>query len=178
MLDYEFLFIVSIPIFIILTIIFIKKRIWIKKIIQYSIFYFYIISILAITIFPIPIQWLKEIWIYNENINNFIPFNSIIDILSNNNLDIKIKIKQIIGNIVIFIPIGLFISFICKINFKKILLIGISFSFSIEITQYMISLLLWFSYRVSDIDDMLLNTLGFVIGFYVHKLFIWWTHKE
>lgn len=173
MLDYEFLYIISIPIYIIFLIVFISQKLNIKKIILYSCFYFYIISLIAVTMFPIPIQWLKEIWIYWWNDNNFIPFLSIFDILSNDNLDITIKIKQVIGNIIIFIPMWFFIPFIWKNKnyFKKALLIGILSTFSIELLQYIISLILWFSYKITDIDDIILNTLGFIIGFILYNLF-------
>lgn len=172
MLDYEFLFIISIPIYILFIIILIWKKVYIKKIILSSIFYFYIITILALTILPIPTQGLNEIWIYAGK-NNFIFFVSVLDILSNGNLPIIIKIKQIIGNIVLFIPMGFFIPLIWKSknNFKKALLIWVICSFSIELLQYLISLLLGFNYKITDVDDILLNTLGFIIWFFLYNLF-------
>ena len=175
MLDYEFFYIISIPIYILLLVVVILQKVSIKKIIIRSLFYFYIISILAVTIFPIPIQGLKEIGLYGWGNNNFIPFVSILDISFNDNLSITIKIKQIIGNIVLFIPMGFFIPLIwkCKKYFRKALLIGILCSLSIELLQYIISLLLEFNYKVTDVDDILLNTLGFIIGFFLYRLFHW-----
>ena len=173
MLDYEFFYIISIPIYVFFLLVLIWEKNSIKKIIISSLFYFYIISILAVTIFPIPIQGLKEIGLYGWDNNNFIPFVSILDISFNDNLSVIIKIKQIIGNIVLFIPMGFFIPFIWKSknNFRKALSIGILCSFSIELLQYIISLLLGFNYKVTDVDDILLNTLGFIIGFLLYKLF-------
>lgn len=173
MLDYEFLYIISIPIYIFFLIYLIWGKVNIKNIFINSLFYFYIVSLLAVTIFPIPIQGLKEIWLYGWGTNNFIPFSSILDILFNDNLGTTIKIKQIIGNIVLFIPMGFFIPLIWKsINiFKKSLLIGVFLSLGIEILQYIISLLLGFNYKVTDLDDVLLNTIGFIIGFFLYNLF-------
>lgn len=170
MLDYEFLFIISIPIYIVFLIVLIWKKISLNKIILKSLFYFYVISIIAVTIFPIPIQWLKEIWIYWGN-NNFIPFESIFDIMFNDNLSIAIKMKQIVGNIILFIPMWFLIPLILKgkNSFKNALLIWILSSLSIELLQCLISLLLWFSYKVTDIDDILLNVLGFVFGYILSK---------
>lgn len=174
MLDYEFLFIISIPIYIIFLIILIWKKVVIKKTILNSLFYFYVIILLAVTIFPIPVQWLKEIWTYGGD-NNFIPFVSILSILSNDNLTVIIKMKQIIGNIILFIPMGFFIPLIWKsMNyFKKALLIGILYSIWVELAQHIISLLLWFNYKVTDVDDILLNTFWFIMGFFFYKLFVW-----
>lgn len=177
MIDYEFLFIISIPIYIIFLIVLILKKVAIKKIILNSLFYFYIISLLAVTLFPVPIQWLKEIGKYAW-VNNYIPFFSIFDILLNENLDVFIKMKQIIGNVILFIPMWFFIPFIWKSKsyFKNALLTGILCSFLIELFQHIISLLLGFNYKITDIDDILLNTIGFAIGFVLYKLFHWRKH--
>ena len=67
---------------------------------------------------------------------------------------------NIIGNITMFIPVGI-VWPICfrKINtFGKTILAGAGFSLSIEIFQ-----LLFFE-RCSDIDDLILNTIGVAIG--------------
>lgn len=180
MLDYKFLFIISIPIYILFLVYVIWKKVSIMKIVLYTLFYFYVISLIAVTIFPIPIQGLEEIWIYADGINNFIPLKSIIYILFNDSLSIMIKMRQIIWNIILFIPMWFFIPLIwkSKSHFKKALLIGILCSICIELLQYIISLLLGFSYKITDVDDILLNTLGFVIGFFLCKLFQWSITKE
>lgn len=67
---------------------------------------------------------------------------------------------NIIGNITMFIPVGI----VWPICFKKLdtigktILAGAGFSLIIEITQ------LFFYERCSDIDDILLNTAGVAIG--------------
>lgn len=173
MLDYEFLYLISLPIYIIYLIRLIFKKVWISKIIINSLFYFYIVSLLAITIFPIPIQWVKEIWIYWWQNNNFIVFSSILEIVKNENLSDFIKIKQIIWNIVLFLPLWFFIPFIWKnyISIKKAIYIWILSSLSIELCQFIISDFLWFNYKSADIDDILLNTLWFIIWLILFKLF-------
>lgn len=76
--------------------------------------------------------------------------------------------KQVSSNIMFFIPFGLFLScfYIKKANIKKISIIALIFSLSIEMLQY-------FSGRYFDIDDVIWNTLGALIGllvFYLTKL--------
>lgn len=69
--------------------------------------------------------------------------------------------KNIIGNIVLFIPYGYFAAYFPK-N-KKMLTVGfltLLVSFSIEAIQYRIG-------RVFDIDDIILNTFGGVIGYLI-----------
>ncbi len=175
MIDYEFLYIISIPIYLILLNVLRVKKIMLNKIMIYSLFYFYIISLLAVTLFPIPIKWLNEIWNYNKDTNNYIPFMSIIDIMSNKQLDITIKIKQIIWNIVLFIPMWFFVPLVWenKKYFKKTLLIVVLSTIWIELTQLFISFLIWFNYKITDLDDILLNSLWGIIGYFLYRMFQW-----
>lgn len=68
-------------------------------------------------------------------------------------------------NIIMFLPLGFLISLIWKQyrNPLKILLIGFGFSLSIEICQL-------FNRRNTDIDDLIMNTLGAVAGYFIWKL--------
>lgn len=74
---------------------------------------------------------------------------------------------NIIGNIAMFIPVGI----VWPVCFKKLdsvgktVLAGAGFTLFIEITQ------LPFYERCSDVDDLLLNTCGVVIGALIFNLF-------
>ena len=71
-------------------------------------------------------------------------------------------IKNIIGNIVLFIPYGYFSSYF--LNNKKFsfnILFTLIVTLSIELVQYNIG-------RTFDIDDIILNVIGGVIGFIVY----------
>jgi len=72
-------------------------------------------------------------------------------------------IINFLGNICIFIPIGFMIPLLwSRFNrFWKVSLIGLSISLFIEITQLSQA-------RSSDIDDLWLNTVGSMIGYYVY----------
>ena len=68
-------------------------------------------------------------------------------------------IKNVIGNILLFLPFGFFTSH--YLNTKKIstpLIISLIVSFSAEAIQYYIG-------RVFDIDDIILNVIGGFLGF-------------
>ncbi|NDK07818.1 hypothetical protein EOM39_01070 [Candidatus Gracilibacteria bacterium] len=175
MIDYEFLYVISGPIYIIFLIYLIVKKVSIGRIIVFSLFFLYIISLLSITILPLPIEGLNEIKnTFGENYNNYIPFASIFDILSNQNLGTFIKVKQVLGNIILFLPMGFLVPIIWKSKnvIKKALIIGLLSSFFIEILQFIISSFLGFNYKITDIDDIMLNTFGFIIGFYLYKISI------
>lgn len=110
----------------------------------YSIFLFYVVTLPEINYNIINIKLFKEI--------NRYPIGS------------KLFIKNIVGNIILFIPYGLYLSYHLKISKSYIIaFLGLSFSFLIEVIQIKIG-------RVFDVDDILLNVLGCLIGFYIFKL--------
>ena len=80
---------------------------------------------------------------------------------------------NVIGNTTMFIPLGIVWPSVYKGLNKhwKILSAGIGFSLFIEILQ------LPFYDRVSDIDDLLLNSLGFIIGYLLYLLTKWPSKK-
>lgn len=91
----------------------------------------------------------------NYGTNNFMPFREIFRY----SIGSHKFFKNIIGNIILFIPFGFFTSYYLK-N-KKILtplILTIIASSTIEIVQYYIG-------RVFDIDDIILNTFGGILGF-------------
>lgn len=73
---------------------------------------------------------------------------------------------NVIGNTAMFIPLGI----VWPVCFKKlnthgkVIAAGVGFSLFIEILQ------LPFYERVSDIDDLILNSLGFLIGYGIYLL--------
>jgi glycopeptide antibiotics resistance protein len=73
------------------------------------------------------------------------------------------------GNIIMFIPLGIFLPLIYRKNFGKTVLIGGSASFAIEFIQYLNMSAGY--YRYVDLDDVILNTLGAIIGYCLFKVF-------
>lgn len=134
-----------------------------KKEIIYLLFIDYLLLLIGITIFPIRIGELRE-----STFNlNLIPFN--FNIYGNN----KIALIVIIGNLVLLSPIAIFLPIINQKKFKsikKILLISFLISLSIEVTQF-ITVMVGISdiIRVSDINDIILNTVGSILGYYIYK---------
>ncbi|WP_207642429.1 VanZ family protein [Pseudobacteroides cellulosolvens] len=151
-----------------------KKKISIEEFILYSIFYIYICFAINKIFFPLPITDIELFRKINKSssiIFNYMPLKSVVEIYGNNIIGIKHIIKQIIGNIVLFIPYGFFVPLIfSKLNsFKKLLILGAITSTLIEVIQYVVSSFLGFTYRIADIDDLIYNTLGTLIGFYIYK---------
>ena len=73
---------------------------------------------------------------------------------------------NVIGNVAMFIPSGIVLPIIYKRldSFVKVILAGGGISLCIEIIQ------LPFSVRASDVDDLILNTVGVIIGYGIYAL--------
>lgn len=156
--------------YIVFTIVGIKKKFPITKHFFYLSLFIYFIGVISITLFPIPVNkaLIQDIIKDGYTINyNFIPFNSIFSILSNNN--VKSIIRLLGGNILMFIPLGYLIPMIFKSfsKFNKIVILGVASSFLIEFAQGFIAYIIGYRYRIVDVDDIILNTFGAIIGYLV-----------
>ena len=114
-------------------------------------------------IFVIYILMFFQIVTYQDVIsygNNFIPFKE----LTRYPIGSSLFMKNIIGNILLFMPYGFFISY--YIGFKKkdkwlSLILVFLVSISIELVQLSIG-------RCFDVDDILLNLVGGMIGYFIY----------
>ncbi|WP_265429551.1 VanZ family protein [Chryseobacterium sp. YIM B08800] len=96
------------------------------------------------------------------------PFITIQHFFNDNNIDNQAFIINIFGNIFLFSPFGWLGLFIKKFNH----FIPITFFFLIAIS--MIESAQYITGRgVADIDDVFLNTLGMLIGFFLFKYATW-----
>ena len=82
------------------------------------------------------------------------------------------ELFQILANIVMQIPLGIYLRYYFRCSWKKTLLIGLAVSLFYELTQLTG---LWFiypkAYRYAEVDDLINNTLGAMIGYWITPLF-------
>lgn len=101
---------------------------------------------------------------------NLIPFRTVWNELVGNNSHVAhsdiqaVTILNLSANILLFSPIGIFLPILLEYfrKVKNIIMAGIIISTFVEIFQYFIG-------RSSDIDDIILNTVGVCIGFLIYK---------
>ncbi len=76
-------------------------------------------------------------------------------------------------NIVLFMPLGFLLPLIWpKLNkMKSVLIAGISLSLLVEISQLL-------NIRSTDIDDLIANTAGAILGFFIFRLYVSITKKD
>jgi glycopeptide antibiotics resistance protein len=79
----------------------------------------------------------------------------------------KITDKQIIGNLVMLFPLGIYLPLLYKrtSGFFSVVFASFLFSLSIEVLQLVTS------FRSADVDDVMLNTVGACFGFLTFLLF-------
>ncbi len=93
----------------------------------------------------------------NWSSSNFIPFKE----MFRYKFGSRLFLRNVVGNVLMFLPYGFFLHyFIRKSSDKLAFLLITILSFTIEFTQLCIG-------RVFDVDDIILNILGGMIGFYL-----------
>ena len=125
-----------------------------KQILVLSLFNVYLVFvIIGIVGYPSLSQTLKDgLNIFNPTIQ-LIPFAE------------GLGISDIL-NIFLFMPFGFLVATLYEKgnSFLRVLLIGFSFSLLIEVSQ------LFTYYRITDVTDLITNTLGTALGFIVFKM--------
>ncbi len=68
-----------------------------------------------------------------------------------------------VGNIICFVPFGILVPLISKRNilFSKTLVLGFILSLAIETAQYILGT------GISEVDDLILNTIGVLLGYLI-----------
>ena len=83
-------------------------------------------------------------------------------------IGLKLVLLNLVGNIVAFVPLGIFVSYFFnngRYTFIKTILFGLILTVSVEVIQLITRV------GICDVDDILLNFIGVVIGAVLVKLF-------
>lgn len=123
-------------------------------------FLFYILSLIKVVFFPILYLYENDMTFTLDYYYQLIPFATIIKVAAFGNW------IQIIGNVALLLPLPIFILLLSRkpIGIKKTFLISLAVSLSIEIIQFVINLLTKEPNKVADVDDLILNVTGALIG--------------
>lgn len=151
-----------------------NKRINIAREIILFIFFVYFLFLLLLTIFKggrIEFSNQFNSFMYREHgllgIINIVPIKETINTFMHSETGMRNSLRNLIGNILVFMPLGFFIPLLFDKfnNLKKVLKVGCLSSLAIELSQ------LFVGSNVCDIDDVIYNTLGAVVGFICYKTF-------
>lgn len=128
--------------------------------------------IVGICFFPFPYQdeLIESMISGKEGLsNNFIPFRTILLIFKDavKYHSYGIICYQFFGNIVLFMPLGFSLFYYLKENrkFLRMLCCTLFITFFVEAEQGLFNFMLEVNYRSIDVDDVILNTIGGILGF-------------
>ena len=127
-----------------------KKTIkWLMNVV----FLVYLLMLLRMTVFR---NGFVDSDVFSNGSLNLVPFSDLIRIANN---DMGVFIYLALGNIVVFMPFGFFVAWYEKnVGLAVVTLWGFFLSLGIELSQYV------FGTGVTEIDDIILNTLGCLLG--------------
>jgi len=152
-----------------------------RSIIVYSLL-LYLMSAYFLVILPLPsIETVSKMTKPSYNLQ---PFHLISEIMNRTNFHVSdfatyfptLKnpvVYEAIFNIILTLPFGVYLHYYFKCDFKRTFFYSFCFALFFELTQ--LSGLYFIyprSYRVFDVDDLILNTSGGVIGYFVGSLFL------
>lgn len=134
------------------------------------VFFVYLLAVISVTLFPLPIQ--KKLiedsitYHFSGGTNNFIPFRTILNLILHDPFPMD-AVRNIGGNIVLFIPFGILVPLARRKKTQAGIAIAFGFcaSLVVESCQLVISSILGFTYRAFDVDDLMLNTIGTAVGY-------------
>lgn len=147
----------------------------VRVLIIYS-FIFYLLIIYFLVILPLP--KIEDVF-YKPNMIRLIPFSFVLDffretsfVFTNPKTYIKALTEPcfytVVFNIFMTIPFGMYLRYYFKCNLKKTVLFSFLLSLFFELTQLTGLYFLYpYPYRIFDVDDLIMNTLGGVLGYFL-----------
>lgn len=141
-----------------------KYKMSVMREIAVNIFFIYFLGVLYFTVFK---QGMISISFDKYSYINLVPLKETMKMFAENFMGVGNAIYNVVGNILLFVPLGFFIPVLFKQadNLKKVLLYGFASSVSIEAIQYFTAI------NITDIDDVIFNTMGAGLGFICYRIF-------
>ncbi len=156
-----------------------KKVKLMNRIIVLALFVFYMYALLRIILFKFRWMDMTLLWhhfqrtlgnpdrlTYQLQSGNFIPFKTIF--INIQSLSVLHDFSNLVGNIAAFIPFGIFLVLLSKnkgMSIIGVLALSLSLSLCLECLQVLSSL------GIFDVDDLILNTFGGLLGYGAIKFY-------
>lgn len=111
---------------------------------------------------------------YHWRSNNFVPFKTINFYLFLADINLNLRIENLAGNIIGFMPFGFILPLLAK-KFQKLGIVTLA-TFCLSLMFELLQLI--FEFGSFDVDDLILNTAGGIFGYTPIKLVILFTHLK
>jgi glycopeptide antibiotics resistance protein len=143
---------------------------WRKRSLSYilffSIFWVYLLVVVKTVIFPIAVNT-------DYSSPGIMPKINLIPFYIRYCSVLRLCIIEIAGNIILTIPFGFGINFLAKVKPRNFLWLALAIGFGFEFSQLLISLVFRSGFRTIDINDVMLNATGVLIGYALFRAFAW-----
>ena len=154
----------------IVTFLWLKKKKSVVYLIFFTIFYVYLFKVLDYTLFQFQSLLLLKHFMPDLILNGQTAGKNmnLIPLVSLTSQDLKTSLL----NILLLVPFGFGLPFITNLRMKKIVVIGALFSIVIEFLQLVTGFMAKITFRIADINDVIFNTVGVVIGYILFVGFV------
>lgn len=133
-------------------------------------FVLYLICAYFMTMLPLPSEGYFDVIPPLREQVQLVPFNCFFE---TNVLRSPVALAVIVFNLFLTVPLGIFLRLLFGFKFGKTVLSGFLFSLLCEITQITGLFFIYPApYRVFDVDDLIINTLGAVVGYWIFPLIV------
>ncbi len=140
----------------------------IRRSLLISVFIIYISMVILITFFPIVYS--HDVYTQFGTLESAVqltPFKTIHYMIKYTSRDMAFA--QVGGNIIMTIPFGIFLPLLLKRKKLPLLILyAAAFPVCIELLQLLLGYLLGTYYRMTDIDDVILNFTGIILGYAIY----------
>lgn len=145
-----------------------RKRGWLCGL-GFALFWLYLMALVGLTLFPIPVISERQTVSHILSRVNLILFNfgGLFELHPN------VIRRELGGNILLTVPFGMGFPFLMRIRARTIPLLAISVGLVIETVQLSLSIAIGGAYRGVDINDVLLNAVGVLIGYGIFRASTW-----
>lgn len=161
----------SLGILIILLILLWRKRIP-AYLFCFAVFWLYLLFVVNVTIFPMP---LPEAMAPRSQVTYILSHVNLVPFYFGDlfNAHPNVIFFEIFGNILLTAPFGFGIPFLAPFKPKNFPWLAVGVGLAIETAQLGFSLLIGGIYRSVDINDVLLNATGALLGYALFRGFAW-----
>lgn len=140
----------------------VSRKFNLMKIVANQLFVCYLCCLFALVFLPLPSLEAAEHLSYQIQ---WIPFQFVADLAREKSLRVII---QVLLNILMTVPFGMYLNYYWKLDLGKVVILSLALTAFIEIGQLTgLFFLYQGSYRLCDIDDIMANTCGGILGYMV-----------
>ena len=137
-------------------------------------FFLYLLFIIRAIVFKYPLAqlveiadaWQKDVILEGLHTANFVPFKTIKMYIQYYDLPGLRSFSNLFGNILVFVPVGIMLPMVHKGSKNVFIMIfnALMFIIGIEVFQ------LFSNFGAFDVDDIILNIFGVLIGGYIYQI--------